>query len=286
MVSQLKKGGTFLLNTTFSADEIEKHLPNRMLAGLAKKNAKFYIIDATNIAAEIGMGRRTNTILQSAFFALNEQIMPYDKAVELMKYMAKKSYSKKGEEIVQLNYKAIDTGKSGLVEIAVKPEWADLKYDNGRVSTGDEYFDNHVMAINSLEGYDLPVSNFTKYGLLDGSIQNNVALREKRTIAAQVPSWNPDNCIQCGFCSYVCPHATIRTFLLTDEEVANVILNQFPDTSFNDLVSAIKRYRENNTWPTTTKYTKESFNHLQDIMIDYGELDNKVPYEDLMYSIK
>ena len=221
MVAQLKKGGTFLLNTTFSADEIEKHLPNRMLAGLAKKNAKFYIIDATNIAAEIGMGRRTNTILQSAFFALNEQIMPYDKAVELMKYMAKKSYSKKGEEIVQLNYKAIDTGKSGLVEIAVKPEWADLKYDNGRVSTGDEYFDNHVMAINSLEGYDLPVSNFTKYGLLDGSIQNNVALREKRTIAAQVPSWNPDNCIQCGFCSYVCPHATIRTFLLTDEEVAN-----------------------------------------------------------------
>ena len=221
MVAQLKKGGTFLLNTTFSADEIEKHLPNRMLAGLAKKNAKFYIIDATKIAAEIGMGRRTNTILQSAFFALNEQIMPYDKAVELMKYMAKKSYSKKGEEIVQLNYKAIDCGKDGLVEIAVKPEWADLKYDNGRVSTGDEYFDNHVMAINSLEGYDLPVSNFTKYGLLDGSIQNNVSLREKRTIAVQVPTWNPDNCIQCGFCSYVCPHATIRTFLLTDEEVAN-----------------------------------------------------------------
>ncbi|MBQ4343260.1 MAG: pyruvate:ferredoxin (flavodoxin) oxidoreductase [Erysipelotrichaceae bacterium] len=221
MVAQLKKGGTFLLNTTFSAEEIEKHLPNRMLAGLAKKNAKFYIIDATKIAAEIGMGRRTNTILQSAFFALNEQIMPYDKAVELMKYMAKKSYSKKGEEIVQLNYKAIDNGKDGLVEIAVKPEWADLKYDNGRASTGDEYFDNHVMAINSLEGYDLPVSNFTKYGLLDGSIQNNVALREKRTIAVQVPTWNPDNCIQCGFCSYVCPHATIRTFLLTDEEVAN-----------------------------------------------------------------
>ncbi|MDY3092556.1 MAG: thiamine pyrophosphate-dependent enzyme, partial [Erysipelotrichaceae bacterium] len=153
--------------------------------------------------------------------ALNEQIMPYDKAVELMKYMAKKSYSKKGDEIVQLNYKAIDSGKDGLVEITVKPEWAELKYDTNRKSTGDDYFDTHLMGINSLEGYDLPVSNFTKWGLEDGSIRNNVAYREKRTIAVQVPTWNPDNCIQCGFCSFVCPHATIRPFLLTDEEVAN-----------------------------------------------------------------
>lgn len=221
MVRSLKDGGTFLLNTTFSKDEIESHLPNRMLAGLAKKHAKFYIIDATEIARNIGMGRRTNTILQSAFFALNEQIMPYDKAVELMKYMAKKSYSKKGDEIVQLNYKAIDSGKDGLVEITVKPEWAELKYDTNRKSTGDDYFDTHLMGINSLEGYDLPVSNFTKWGLEDGSIRNNVAYREKRTIAVQVPTWNPDNCIQCGFCSFVCPHATIRPFLLTDEEVAN-----------------------------------------------------------------
>ncbi len=220
MTSCLKKGGTFLLNTTFAPQELEHHLPNRMLAGLAKKNAKFYIIDATKIAQQIGMGRRTNTILQSAFFALNEQIMPYDKAVDLMKYMAKKSYSKKGEEIVQLNYKAIDSGRDGLVEIPVKPEWADLPYDSGRKLTGDEYFDNHVMAINSLEGYDLPVSNFTKYGILDGSIHNNVAFKEKRTIAVQVPTWDPNNCIQCGFCSYVCPHATIRPFLLTDEEIA------------------------------------------------------------------
>ncbi len=221
MVRNLKDGGTFLLNTTFSKDEIEKHLPNRMLAGLAKKHAKFYIIDATEIAARIGMGRRTNTILQSAFFALNEQIMPYDKAVELMKYMAKKSYSKKGDEIVQLNYKAIDEGKGGIVEIEVKPEWADLPYDTARKTTGDEYFDVHVEGINSLEGYDLPVSNFTKWNLEDGSLRNNVAYNEKRTIAVQVPSWNPDNCIQCGFCSFVCPHATIRPFLLTDEEVAN-----------------------------------------------------------------
>ena len=221
MVSCLKNGGTFLLNTTFSAEELQDHLPNRMLAQLAKKNAKFYIIDATKIAQEIGMGRRTNTILQSAFFALNEQIMPYEKAVELMKYMAKKSYSKKGDEIVQLNYKAIDQGKNGLVEIEVKPEWADLSYDSGRKLTGDEYFDNHVMAINSLEGYDLPVSNFMKYDILDGTIHNSVSFKEKRTIAVQVPTWDPNNCIQCGFCSFVCPHATIRPFLLTDEEIAN-----------------------------------------------------------------
>ena len=221
MVRSLKQGGTFLLNTTFPAEEIEHHLPNRMLAGLAKKNAKFYIINATKIAQEIGMGRRTNTILQSAFFALNEQIMPYDKAVDLMKYMAKKSYSKKGEEIVQLNYKAIDSGKDGIVEITVKPEWVDLPYNKDRKLTGDDYFDTHVMGINSLEGYDLPVSNFTKWGLEDGSIRNSIAYEEKRTIATQVPTWNPDNCIQCGFCSFVCPHATIRTFLLTDEEVAN-----------------------------------------------------------------
>ena len=167
------------------------------------------------------MGRRTNTILQSAFFALNEQIMPYEKAVELMKYMAKKSYSKKGDEIVQLNYKAIDQGKNGLVEIEVKPEWAQLSYDSGRKLTGDEYFDNHVMAINSLEGYDLPVSNFMKHDILDGSIHNSVSFKEKRTIAVQVPTWDPNNCIQCGFCSFVCPHATIRPFLLTDEEIAN-----------------------------------------------------------------
>lgn len=221
MIKYLKDGGTFLLNTTFPSEELEKHLPNRLLASLAKKHAKFYIIDATKIAQEIGMGRRTNTILQSAFFALNEQIMPYDKAVDLMKYMAKKTYSKKGDEIVALNYKAIDEGKSGLIEVMVKPEWAELPYDTNRQSTNDEYFDVHVMGINSLDGYDLPVSNFMKYGLPDGSIKNNVSFKEKRTIAIQVPSWDPDNCIQCGFCSFVCPHATIRPFLLTDEEVNN-----------------------------------------------------------------
>ena len=220
MVRNLKDGGTFLLNTTFSKEEIAHHMPNRMKAQLAKKHAKLYIINATKIAQEIGMGRRTNTILQSAFFALNEQIMPLETSLELMKAFAKKSYGKKGDAIVQLNYKAIDAGKDGMEEITVDPSWADLPYDANRKLTGDEYFDNHVAVINALEGYDMPVSAFTKYNLLDGSIRNNVAFEEKRTIAVQVPTWHPENCIQCGICSYVCPHATIRPFLLTDEEVA------------------------------------------------------------------
>lgn len=221
MVRNLKDGGTFLLNTTFSKEEIVHHMPNRMKAQLAKKHAKLYIINATKIAQEIGMGRRTNTILQSAFFALNEQIMPLETSLELMKAFAKKSYGKKGDAIVQLNYKAIDAGKDGMEEITVDPSWAELPYDANRKLTGDEYFDNHVAVINGLEGYDMPVSAFTKYNLLDGSIRNNVAFEEKRTIAVQVPTWHPENCIQCGICSYVCPHATIRPFLLTDEEVAN-----------------------------------------------------------------
>ena len=221
MVRNLKKGGTFLLNTTFSKEEIVEHMPNRMKVQLAKKEAKFYIINATKIAQEIGMGRRTNTILQSAFFALNEQIMPYDTAVDLMKAAAKKSYSKKGDAVVQLNYKAIDAGKDGIEEVTVDPSWAELTYNAGRTLTGDDYFDNHVAVINGLEGYDMPVSAFANDFLLDGSIRNNVSFNEKRTIAVQVPTWHPENCIQCGICSFVCPHATIRPFLLTDEEIAN-----------------------------------------------------------------
>lgn len=220
MLRNLKQGGTFLLNTTFTPEEIEANLPNRVKVQLAKKKAKFYIIDATSIAMEIGMGRRTNTILQSSFFALNESIMPYKDALDYMKGAAKKSYGNKGEEIVALNYKAIDKGKEGLVEIKVNPDWASLPYKSIRKTTGDEYFDEFVQEINDLNGYDLPVSSFIKHDVLDGSFRNNVAYNEHRTIATQVPKWIPENCIQCTFCSFVCPHATIRTFLLTDEEIS------------------------------------------------------------------
>jgi len=221
MLRNLKKGGTFLLNTSFNPETIEEMLPNRVKKQLAKKKAKFYVIDATKIAEEIGMGRHTNTILQSSFFALNEAIMPYADALAYMKDAAKKSYAKKGDEVVELNIKAINEGQAGLVQITVKPEWAELTVSRDRRTTGDEYFDEHVSAINALEGYDMPVSAFTKHGLLDGSFRNNVAFEEKRTIATVVPKWVPENCIQCGICSFVCPHATIRTFLLNDQEIAN-----------------------------------------------------------------
>ncbi|TFG81495.1 MAG: pyruvate:ferredoxin (flavodoxin) oxidoreductase, partial [Erysipelotrichales bacterium] len=144
MLRNLKKGGTFLLNTSFDPANIESKLPNRVKKELAKKKAKFYIIDATKIAEEIGMGRHTNTILQSSFFALNEAIMPYAEALDHMKDAAVKSYSKKGEDIVALNIKAIDEGKEGLIQIQVKPEWADLTVTRDRRITGDEYFDEHV----------------------------------------------------------------------------------------------------------------------------------------------
>ncbi|MBR2668547.1 MAG: pyruvate:ferredoxin (flavodoxin) oxidoreductase [Solobacterium sp.] len=220
MVKDLKDGGTFLLNTTFAAEDIENHLPNRMLAGLAKKHAKFYIIDATKLAIQTHMGRHTNTILQSAFFALNEQIMPYDTAVELMKDSARHTYARKGEDVVKNNCDAIDTGKSGLVQVEVKPEWANLEYEDALFAkTGDAYFDNNLQRINALEGYDMPVSSFLKYGVLDGSIPENVSFREKRNIATAVPTWDAAKCVECGKCAFACPHATIRPFLMTPEEV-------------------------------------------------------------------
>ena len=221
MLSSLKDGGTFLLNTTLEPNEIEDYLPNRMKVQLAKKHAKFYIINATKICNEIGMGRRTNTTLQSAFFALNEQIMPYDQALDLMKKAAKKSYGKKGDDVVEMNYKAIDAGKAGLVQVEVKPEWTELNAHFELPKTGDEYMDEYANQIGYLNGYDLPVSTFTKYGVMDGTMRNNVSYNEHRNIASYVPKWEASKCIQCGFCSFVCPHATIRQFALTEEEVNN-----------------------------------------------------------------
>jgi pyruvate-ferredoxin/flavodoxin oxidoreductase len=221
MLRNLKKGGTFLLSTGYKAEDIESHLPNRVKAQLAKKKARFFVIDANAIAESIGMGRRTNTILQASFFALNPSILPYEEALGYMKYAAEATYGKKGDEVVELNYKAIDAGKDGLHEVVVKAEWAELPMSKTRTLTGDEYFDQHVAAINNLEGYDLPVSAFSEHGLMDGSMRNNIAFNEHRTIATQVPKWIPENCIQCGFCSFVCPHATIRTFLLDENEVKN-----------------------------------------------------------------
>ncbi len=220
MLRNLKKGGTFLLNTTFPIETIEDHLPNKIKKQLAEKEADFYIIDATKIAEEIGMGRHTNTILQSSFFALNESILPYADSIQYMKEMATKTYGSKGEEVVRLNHEAIDQGNNGLTKVEVKAEWKDLT--TGRRSDNvDPYWEDFVEPINSLNGYDIPTSTFVDLNILDGTMRNNAAFFEHRAIATNVPEWVPENCIQCGFCSFVCPHATIRTFLLDENEIAN-----------------------------------------------------------------
>lgn len=220
MLKNLKNGGTFLLNTDLDDEKLIKTLPNRVKYQLATKNAKFYVIDANKIALEIGMGRHTNTILQSAFFYLNPQIMPYDEANKWMKKLAEKTYGKKGQDVVELNYKAIDSGTEGLREVKVDPSWKDLDYRRVRETTGDEYFDSYVSIIGSDDGYSLPVSKYTEYELLDGTMRENITFKEKRAIADRVPEWHKEYCIQCNQCAFVCPHATIRPFLVTDEEVA------------------------------------------------------------------
>lgn len=234
MLKNLKDGGSFLLNTEFNEEEIVDYLPNKLKKQLAEKEAKFYIINANKLAAEIGMGRRTNTILQSAFFALNTQILPIEESVKYMKEMAKKSYGKKGDAVVEMNYKAIDAGKDAIVEVSVDPAWKDLTVVDTKKRTGDDHFDNFVSVINALDGNDLPVSAFMDK--LDGSMKSGVALKEKRAIATMVPRWNKENCIQCNNCVMVCPHATIRAFLLTDEEIKNA-----PEDISNDVLKPMGR---------------------------------------------
>lgn len=221
MVRDLKEGGTFLLNTTIPAEEIADRLPNRILARLARRHAKFYIINATKIAQDTGMGRFTNTILQAAFFRLNEQIMPYSTSLELMKDSARHTYARKGQDVVNKNILAIETGASGIVEVTVDPAWADLQFDKSvKGSTGDAFYDEYVTPINHLQGQDMPVSSFLNFGVTDGTLNPNVAFKEKRTIATLVPEWEAEKCIQCGKCGFACPHATIRSFLMNEEEVA------------------------------------------------------------------
>ena len=219
MIKNLKNGGTFLLNTDMDDASLIASMPNRMKKQLAEKKAKFYVIDANKIASSIGMGRHTNTILQASFFYLNPKIMPYAEASKWMKKFAEKTYARKGQEIVEMNYKAIDQGTEGLREIKVDPSWSKLVVTN-RVeeSSGEDYWKDYVEKIGNLEGDDLPVSIFKKWELEDGTMENNITLKEKRAIADRVPVWNKENCIQCGQCAFVCPHATIRTFLLDEKE--------------------------------------------------------------------
>jgi pyruvate-ferredoxin/flavodoxin oxidoreductase len=218
IASLLKDGGTFLLNTDLSEADLIKAMPNKMKHDLAAKHAKFYIIDANKLAAQCHMGRHTNTILQASFFKL-ANVMDYNEAVKWMKDMAFKTYSKKGDEIVKANYDAIDVGASGLVEVKVDPAWENLKVTPIVKKVGDEYYDEYMNVVGCLGGYDLPVSAFRKWELEDGTMKNDQVFKEKRSIADVVPHWNKDYCIQCGKCAFGCPHATIRCFVLNQDEV-------------------------------------------------------------------
>ncbi len=212
MTTDLKEGGSFLLNAPWTTvEELEKNLPAKMKNLLAQKHAKLYVIDAISIARKLGLGGRTNTILQSAFFYINEQIMPYTDAVDYMKKMAYKSFARKGDAIVQMNYNAIDSAKENLVKIEIPASWATTTEGAEMVKLADnEYFKSVIAPILALEGDKLPSSAFNA----DGSVPTGTTKFEKRGVAVTVPKWIKENCVQCNQCSFVCPHACIRPALV------------------------------------------------------------------------
>jgi len=219
MLKGLSDGGTFLLNSIWDEETTKAKLPDHFKKYMAEHNINFYIINATKIADEIGLGSRTNTIMQSAFFKVSE-VIPYEQAVDQMKTFINKSYGKKGEEIVNMNYQAVDRG-GDVIKIDIPKEWADIKLneDNDEYAGMPDFIKNVVKPIEALKGDDLPVSAFA--GREDGTFPPGTAAYEKRGVAVTVPEWIDDNCIQCNQCAYVCPHAAIRPFLVDDEEEAN-----------------------------------------------------------------
>ena len=223
MVQDLVPGGTFLLNCSWDLQGLEENLPGSMKKYIAENDIQLYTIDATHIAKELGLGGRVNTILQSAFFGLSK-IIPADKAVELMKEAATKSYSKKGMDIVELNHRAIEKGIDGVVKVDVPASWKDAEIETKVVEVKTDRpemkkFVEEILEPTSAQlGDTLPVSTFVEGA--DGTFPQGSAAFEKRGIAVDVPTWLPENCIQCGICSYVCPHAVIRPFALTNAELA------------------------------------------------------------------
>ncbi|MCF2603852.1 pyruvate:ferredoxin (flavodoxin) oxidoreductase [Parabacteroides distasonis] len=212
----LRQNGTFLLNTIWEGEELAKNLPNNVKRYFAEKNITVYYINATKIAQEIGLGNRTNTILQSAFFRITG-VIPVDLAIEQMKKFIVKSYGKKGEDVVNKNYAAVDRGGE-YAQLAVDPAWANLPADEKAANNDPAFINEVVRPINAQDGDLLKVSAFK--GIEDGTWYQGTAKYEKRGVAAFVPVWNSANCIQCNQCAYVCPHASIRPFVLNDEEQA------------------------------------------------------------------
>ena len=222
MVLDVKPGGVFMINCQWSDEELDHHMPAESKRYIAENNIQLYTINAIDKAIEIGMGKRTNTILQSAFFKL-ANVMPADEAIEYMKAAAKKSYGKKGDAVVQMNYKAIDAGADAVHKVEIPADWATAVDNKAPVELkGPDYTVNMVKdlmePIGRMDGDSLPVSAFKDY--VDGQFAQGAAAYEKRGVAVTVPVWNPDTCIQCNQCAYVCPHATLRPFALTDAEVA------------------------------------------------------------------
>lgn len=219
VVDGLRDGGTFLLNSIWDAQKTVEKIPNRVKRILAQKNANFYILNATKLAYEIGLGNRTNTIMQSAFFKLSG-IINYEEAQKYMKEYAYKTYHKKGDKIVEMNYKAIDEGASELVKIEIDPSWINLKDEIKEDKyKGSDFVENIVKPMNAARGDSLPVSAFVGYE--DGSFESGTTEFEKRGVGVMVPKWIEENCIQCNQCAFVCPHAVIRPFLIDENEMAN-----------------------------------------------------------------
>ena len=216
----LRKNGFFLLNTIFDGEELVNFIPNKVKRYFAQNNITVYYINATKIAQEIGLGNRTNTILQSAFFRITE-VIPLDLAVEQMKAFIVKSYSKKGQDVVDKNFGAVDRGGE-YKQLTVDPAWANLADDEAKEDNAPAFVKELVRPINGQAGDLLKVSDFVKHNTVDGTWQNGTAAFEKRGVEAFVPVWNVENCIQCNKCSFVCPHAAIRPFVLTDEELAGI----------------------------------------------------------------
>ena len=223
MVNDVKPGGVFLVNCQWSADEISAKMPAEAKRYIAKNNVQLYTVNAIDLAAEIGLGKRTNTILQAAFFAL-ANVLPKDEAIGYMKDAATRSFLKKGQDIVDMNHKAIDAGFGAFAKIDVPADWADAADDAApAASKGAEKLvkmvDSIMKPVALMNGDSLPVSAFTDHA--DGTFEHGASAYEKRGVAVMVPAWNAEKCAQCNRCSYVCPHATIRPFALTADEAAN-----------------------------------------------------------------
>lgn len=293
MIKGIRKGGTFLLSTNVSEDEVEDLLPNNFKHILAKQEAKLYIIHAYEIAKEIGEVKLVSTIMQSAFFRLNPQIMDFESAKKAMKAFAKKSFLRKGEDIVKKNYEAVDRGGDALIEVKVKPEWVNLESHKERDDSRPDFVKNIADIVNAIDGYDLPVSAFE--GIEDGQIPNGTARYEKRGVAEEVATWVPENCIQCNLCAVSCPHAAIRPILATEEEVKNAPVEaKWIDARGKGLEGLKYRIEVSildctgcnvcvNVCPSKQKSLKmtpisENIERKEHVLADY--LYNEVPYKD------